>query len=109
MERMVRRFGVGSVSVGPLVSILESLCMGQACLPMTVFVTIASGLQACAVGYLLLYNLMFILLLAGFLIIGCLGVKSEYMGNMLRKRLALANFGMAGLFTGLGILVLAAV
>jgi len=28
-------------------------------------------------------------------------------GNMLRKRLALANFGMAGLFVGLGVLVVA--
>ena len=107
MERMVRRLGVGSVSVGSLVSILESLCSGQVYPPAIVFVTRAPGLRAGAIGYLLLYNLMFILLLAGFLIIGCFGVKSEYMGNFLRRHLAIANLGMAALFAMLGVLVMA--
>ena len=34
------------------------------------------------------------------------GVQSETLGNMLRKRLALAKFGMAGPFLGLGFLVM---
>jgi len=98
---------VGSVTVGFLVSILESLCTGQVYLPTIVFVTRAPGLRAGAIGYLLLYNLMFILPLVGILAPAYFGVRSETLGNMLRKRLALAKLGMAGLFTGLGVLLLA--
>jgi len=103
----VRRLGVGSVSVGSLVSILESLCSGQVYPPAIVFVTRAPGLRAGAIGYLLLYNLMFILLLAGFLIIGCFGVKSEYMGNFLRRRLATFKLAVAVLFASLGVMEIA--
>jgi len=98
---------VGSLSVGFLVSILESLCTGQVYLPTIVFVARAPGLRASAIGYLLLYSLMFILPLVGILIVGYLGVKSEYMGNFLRRHLAIANLGMAALFAMLGVLVMA--
>jgi len=49
---------------------------------------------------------MFILPLVGILIIGYLGVKSEYMGNLLRRHLGAAKLGMAVLFAGLGVLVI---
>ena len=97
---------IGSLSVGFLVSILESLCTGQVYLPTIVFMTRAPGMQAAAVGYLLLYNVMFIVPLLGILAMTYFGVRSETLGNMLRKRLALAKFGMAGLFAGLGFLVM---
>ena len=98
---------IGSLSVGFLVSILESLCTGQVYLPTIVFMTRAPGMQAAAVGYLLLYNVMFILPLVAVLAMAGFGVRSDTLGNMLRKRLALAKFGMAGLFVGLGVLLLA--
>ena len=53
-----------------------------------------------------LCNPIFILPLVGILIIGYLGVKFEYMGNFLRRRLAIFKFGMAVLFAGLGLLVM---
>ena len=96
---------VGSVSVGFLVSILESLCTGQVYLPTIVFVSRAPGLRAGAIGYLMLYNVMFIVPLVGILALAYLGVRSEALGNMLRKRLALAKLAMAGLFAGLGVMV----
>ena len=97
---------IGSLSVGFLVSILESLCTGQVYLPTIVFMTRAPGMQTAAVGYLLLYNIMFIVPLLAILAMTYFGVRSETLGNMLRKRLALAKFGMAGSFAGLGALVL---
>lgn len=97
---------LGSLSVGFLVSILESLCTGQVYLPTIVFMTRAEGMRSAAVGYLVLYNLMFILPLVGILGMTYFGVQSKTLGNMLRKRLALAKFAMAGLFTGLGVLVM---
>jgi len=96
---------IGSISVGFVVSILESLCTGQVYLPTIVFMTRAPGMQTAAVGYLLLYNVMFIVPLLGILAMTYFGVRSETLGNMLRKRLALAKFGMAGLFAALGVLV----
>ena len=56
-----------------------------------------------------MYDLIFILPLVGFLIIGYLGVKSEYLGNILRRRLAAFKLGTAILFAGLGVLVMATV
>jgi cytochrome c biogenesis protein CcdA len=100
---------VGSLSVGFLVSILESLCTGQVYLPTITFivnVTRDSGTPAAAVGYLLLYNIMFIVPLLTILTLAYFGVKSETLGNLLRKRLAVAKIGMAILFAGLGVLVL---
>jgi hypothetical protein len=49
---------------------------------------------------------MFVLPLLAILAMTYFGVRSETLGNMLRKRLALAKFGMAGLFLGLGLVVL---
>jgi hypothetical protein len=43
---------------------------------------------------------MFILPLVGILIMTYFGLKSETLGNMLRRRLAFAKFGMIGLFAG---------
>ena len=97
---------VGSLSVGFVVSLLESLCTGQVYLPTIVFMTRTPGMQAAAISYLLLYNVMFIVPLLAILAMTYFGVRSEILGNMLRKRLALAKFGMAGLFAGLGILVI---
>jgi len=57
-------------------------------------------------GYLLLYNVMFILPLVGILCIAYFGVSSERLGGFLRKRLGLLKLTMAALFAGLGVLVL---
>ena len=95
---------IGSLTVGFLVSILESLCTGQVYLPTIVFMTRAPGMRAAAVAYLLLYNVMFIMPLIGILAMTYFGLRSETLGNVLHKRLALAKFGMAGLFAGLGLM-----
>jgi len=101
-----RNLVIGSLSVGFLVSMLESLCTGQVYLPTIVFMTRDPSTRHAAIGYLLLYNLMFILPLIGILVVTYFGVRSEKLGNMLRKRLALAKLGMAGLFAALGALVI---
>jgi hypothetical protein len=107
---------IGSLSVGFLVSLLESLCTGQVYLPVIMFITnitndpqVTPNMRTAAIGYLLLYNVMFIVPLLVILTLTYFGVRSEALGNMLRKRLALAKFGMAVLFAGLGVLVFATV
>jgi hypothetical protein len=98
---------IGSVTVGFLVSILESLCTGQVYLPTIVFMTRAPGLRSMAVAYLLLYNVMFIVPLLAILAMAYVGLRSETLGQFLRGRLAVLKFGMAALFAVLGLLTIA--
>lgn len=100
---------VGSVTVGFLVALLESLCTGQVYLPTIVFVTRAPGLRAAATGCLVLYNIMFILPLIVILIIAYFGVRSERLGDFLRRHLAAFKLALAVLFAALGALLLATV
>jgi cytochrome b561 len=75
-------------------------------LPTIVFMTRAPGMRSAAIGYLVLYNVMFVVPLAGILILVYLSVRSETLGRFLRRRLAWVEFSMVGLFGGLGTLVL---
>jgi len=102
-----RNLVAGSVGVGFLVSILESLCTGQAYLPTIIFINKSQGLRSHAVGWLLLYNVMFIIPLVAILILAYLGVKSDVLGNYLRRHMTAFKLAMAALFAGLGVLVLA--
>ncbi len=100
---------IGSIGIGFLVALLESLWTGQVYLPTIVFVVRAPGLRSDAVGYLLLYNLMFIAPLVGILIVSYQGVKSQRLADFLRRHLAASKLALAVLFAGLGVLVLATV
>jgi len=98
---------VGSIGVGFLVSLLESLCTGQVYLPTLVFVARSPGMRTSAIGYLLLYNAMFILPLIAILGVSYFGVSSQRLGEFLRQHLGALKLAMAFLFAGLGLLVLA--
>ncbi len=104
-----RNLALGAVSVGFAVSLLEALCTGQLYLPTIVFVARAPGMRASALGYLLLYNVLFTLPLAVIMVVAYLGVKSETMGNFLHRHLAAAKLALAVIFAVLGLLVIATV
>jgi len=101
-----RRLLIGSLSVGFLVSLLESLCTGQIYLPTIVFVVRSPDLRADAIGCLVLYNLAFIAPLVVLLTVAYWGASSEKLGRFLRRHLGLVKLGMACLFAALGILIL---
>lgn len=96
----------GALSVGAVVALLESVCTGQIYLPVIIFVAKSSTLRLDAIGYLLVYNLMFILPLVIIFIITYYGVSSQSLGNFLGKHIVLAKVTMALLFVGLGLLLL---
>ncbi len=96
----------GAVFIGVVVSLLESLCTGQVYGPTLVFVARQPELRAAAIGYLLLYNVMFIIPLVLILCLAWCGVGSQRLGGFLHAHLALLKIAMAILFTGLGVLVL---
>lgn len=97
----------GSFLVGCLVSLLESFCTGQVYVPTIMVVLHMPGQRMAAFGYLLLYNVAFILPLAVIMVMAYFGVRSERLGNLLRRHLGLLKFALAGLFAGLGFLLLA--
>lgn len=97
---------IGTLACGFLVTLLESVCTGQVYLPTLVLVWRVPGLRAHALGYLLLYNLMFIAPLAVVMALAYLGVGSEKLGSLFRRHLTAVKLAMAGLFAALGGMVL---
>ncbi len=96
----------GALGVGVLVALLESVCTGQIYLPVIIFVAKSSTVRLDAVGYLLLYNLMFIVPLIVIFIITYYGVSSQSLGNFLGRHIILAKLTMALVFVGLGLMLL---
>lgn len=100
------RLALSALTTGFLVSILEAVCTGQVYLPTITFVLKATHLKLEALGYLLLYNLMFIVPLLIIFLFALWGVTSEQFSKVLKKRLLLIKMLMAILFFGLGIFLL---
>ena len=90
---------------GFIVSLLESVCTGQTYIPTIAYVFREPGLRIHATGYLVLYNLMFILPLVVILIAGLAGVGSEAFSRLMRKHLGTVKLLTAALFFFLGILL----
>lgn len=97
---------LSAIITGFLVSILEAVCTGQVYLPTITFVLKTSSLKLQALGYLLLYNLMFIFPLLIIFLFALLGVTSEQFSQILKRHLLVIKILMAGLFLGLGIFLL---
>ncbi len=100
------RLALSALITGFLVSVLEAVCTGQVYLPTISFVLKAAPLKLQALGYLLLYNLMFITPLFIIFLLALMGVTSEQFSQFLKKRLLTVKILMAGLFFSLGIFLL---
>lgn len=98
----VGKLMLSALVTGFLVSLLEAVCTGQMYLPTISFVLKSSSLQAQAWGYLLLYNIMFVLPLLVIFILALLGVSSMQFANFLKKHLGLIKILMAVIFFSLG-------
>lgn len=90
---------------GFIVSLLESVCTGQTYIPTIAYVFKEPGLRINALGYLVLYNLMFILPLAVILVAALAGAGSETFSRLARKHLGTVKLLTAALFFFLGILL----
>jgi len=90
---------------GFIVSLLESVCTGQTYIPTIAYVFKEPGLRIHALGYLVLYNLMFILPLVIILIAALAGAGSEAFSRLARKHLGTVKLLTAALFFLLGILL----
>ncbi len=91
---------------GFLVSLLEAVCTGQVYLPTIAFVLKASSLKLQALGYLLLYNIMFIVPLVVIFVFALMGTTSAQFSGFLKKHLGIIKIFMAVLFFSLGIFLI---
>lgn len=97
---------VSSLGVGFLVSLIEAVCTGQVYVPTIVFIMKNPQLRVQAFGYLLLYNLMFVLPLVGVFLLSLAGYQSERFSQMLKQNLGAAKLMLAAVFLGLGFLLI---
>lgn len=94
---------ISTLVTGFLVSVLELVCTGQVYLPTITFILKTAPLKLQALGYLLLYNLMFITPLLIIFLFALLGTTSQAFAKFLKQRLALTKIILAILFLGLGL------
>lgn len=106
IKRHISRLLWSALITGFLVSILEAVCTGQVYLPTITFVLKTTHLKLQALGYLLLYNLVFIIPLFIIFLFALLGVTSEQFVDVLKKHLLTIKILMALLFFGLGIFLI---
>jgi hypothetical protein len=102
----ILRLAVSTFITGFLVSLLEAVCTGQLYLPTVSFVLKTSPLKLPALGYLVFYNLMFILPLIVIFFLALAGVSSEQFTQFLRKHLSFTKLIMAIVFFSLGIFLI---
>jgi cytochrome c biogenesis protein CcdA len=106
LEKHVFRLILTALLTGFLVSILEAVCTGQTYLPTISFILKTTPLRLQALGYLLLYNLMFIGPLFIIFLFALLGVTSQQFSVYLKRNLLTIKVLMAILFFGLGIFLI---
>ncbi|MFH0739456.1 MAG: DUF1573 domain-containing protein [Candidatus Omnitrophota bacterium] len=102
-KRSVVELLVSALITGFLVSIIEAVCTGQVYLPTLVFILKTTPLKLQAAGYILLYNIMFILPLFIIFLFALWGVTSEQFAKAMKKHLAAIKIIMAILFFSLGV------
>ena len=101
-KRVILRLVSSALITGFLVSILEAICTGQTYLPTITFILKSGQLRLYALGYLLLYNFMFIIPLLIIFIFALLGVTNAQFTAYLKKNMLMIKIAMAILFFGLG-------
>jgi len=87
-----------ALATGVLVSLLEAVCTGQVYLPTITFVLKSSSLRIQAAGYLVLYNVMFIVPLAVIFLFALAGVSSGQFSKFLRRHFLAIKTLMAVMF-----------
>jgi len=97
------RLILSALITGFLVSILEAVCTGQLYLPTLAFILKATPLKAKALGYLVVYNVMFVIPLFIIFLLALLGVTSSAFAQFIRKHLVSVKALMAIIFISLGI------
>jgi cytochrome c biogenesis protein CcdA len=99
--RRSRAFVAGSFVTGMAVSLLELACTGQVYLPTIIFVVSQPQLSGRAIGFLLLYNLLFVVPLVVVFALAYYGTGSKQLTRFLQQRAGVVKLCLAVLFAAL--------
>jgi len=99
--RRSKAFVAGSFVTGVVVSLLELACTGQVYLPTILFVVSQPQMKARAIGFLVMYNLLFIVPLIVVFVLAYYGTTSKQLTRFLQRRAAAVKLGLAVLFAAL--------
>jgi len=102
----VTGFVGAAFATGILVSVFELACTGQVYLPTILFVTQIAELRAAALGYLVLYNLMFVMPLMGVFLVTYLGTSNKSLTAFFKRHSGAVKALTAVFFLVLGIWLL---
>jgi hypothetical protein len=95
----------GSVLTSFLVTVLESVCTGQVYVPTLVLVLRSGKSVPLVLGYLVLYNTLFILPLVLALILAYHGTRTERFVHWSRENVVPSKLALAALFIALAALI----
>ncbi|MDD5614110.1 MAG: hypothetical protein PHQ54_03445 [Candidatus Omnitrophica bacterium] len=96
-----------ALGVGFVVSVLESVCTGQVYFPTVAFIAQLPGMvKIKALGYLLLYNVMFTVPLIVIFLLGLWGVTSQQFAGFMKKNLGIIKLTTALLFIAIGVMLI---
>lgn len=92
------RFVTAAFIAGVVVALLELACTGQVYAPTILYMLKTGASQATAFGYLVLYNLAFVVPLLIVILLAFQGLSNERLTAFFQKHVALVKFATAGLF-----------
>lgn len=98
-QARTKRLVLGALTAGFTVSILEFACTGQVYLPT---ITYMASRKASAIGYLLLYNALFILPLLVVFGVVYFGVSSQSIARIMERKVGAVKLVLAGVFFVVG-------
>ena len=94
---------LAALVTGVIVSLLELACTGQVYIPIIISLASVPGMRLFSTGYLVIYNLFFILPLVVVFMLTYFGTTSMQLGLFLKKRTAAIKLGTTLLFAVLAI------
>jgi len=99
----MRYFVIAAFTTGFSVSLFEFLCTGQVYLPTLIYIMGVPELKASAIGYLILYNLMFVVPLIAIFLAAYYGTTSQAISGIFSKNVPAIKILTALLFLLLAI------
>jgi cytochrome c biogenesis protein CcdA len=96
-----KRFALGAVVTGFLVTLLEAVCTGQVYLPTIVMMTSQPGLKVLGWLYLVFYNILFVLPLIAVSVLAYFGLKWDRLAKMTQRNLSLLKMLLGVIFIAL--------
>ena len=102
-QMRTRNIILAALVLGVAVSLLQAMCTAQVYLPVIMCLSRDRQMAPQAIGYLVLYNLMFIVPLLGVFALAYYGIASDRMAAFSRRHLGWTKLCLAVLFAGLGV------